>query len=179
MPGNPRRVPFLLTVVVMTLLALSWCVPSRAELILLDETTLAAMLSDIDKYYEEARPAEEQIKTLLLANEKDKDSAKYRKMHFLFETHIKTNASLNNLRDVLYLYLKFGNYHGQETNEYIDYRSKNIIGFLNYMVYFLTLRNQEVELGSSTDVQKLYESYLVRLTTLIFKLNNQLEHIHK
>ncbi|MHC1713553.1 MAG: hypothetical protein AB9872_15500 [Solidesulfovibrio sp.] len=179
MPDTLRRVPLLLTALGLTLLVLSWCAPAQAEALPLEETTLTAMLDEINKYYEESRPADEAIKVLLLTYETDKDSAKYRKMRFLFDTYAKVITSLNNLRDILYIYLKFGNYHDQEINEHIYNRSKSIIELLKYMVYFLTLRNQEVSLGPSTDVQKLYESYLVRLTTLVFKLNNQIQHVHK
>ena len=36
-----------------------------------------------------------------------------------------------------------------------------------------------MELGATTDVQKLYETYLVRLTTLLYELNKSLSHFHK
>ena len=58
-------------------------------------------------------------------------------------------------------------------------RSKNIITFLNSMVYLLTTRNQELDISGSSDVQKLYETYLVRLTTLLYELNKSVAHMTK
>lgn len=179
MPGSIRRALFPLTVAAGALLTLLYCAPAQADPSRIDETTLVAMLDAVIKYYDDARPAEGQILALLQTNEKNKDSAEYRKLHFLFDTHQKVTTSLNDLIDVLYIYLKLGNDRDQELNEYIYNRSKNIINFLNNMVYLLTGRNQEIELGTATDVQKLYETYLVRLTTLLYELNKELEHFHK
>jgi len=145
----------------------------------IDEGSLVGMLDEVVKYYDDARPSEAQILALLPLYEKNKDSLEYRKLRFLFDTHQKVTTSLNNLVDVLYIYLKFGNSHDDELNTYLYNRSKNIITFLNSMVYFLTVRNQEMALGASTEVQKLYETYLVRLTTLLYELNKSISHFHK
>lgn len=145
----------------------------------IDEATLVAMMDDVIKYYDETRPSEGRILELLPAYEKNKDSQEYKKLRFLFDTHQKVTTSLNNLIDVLYISLKHGNYDDEELNNYLYSRCKNIITFLNNMVYFLTARNQEMELSPSVDVQRLYESYLVRLTTLLYELNKLLAHFHK
>jgi hypothetical protein len=145
----------------------------------LDEASLVAMMDDVIKYYDDTRPFEGRILALLPAYEKNKDGEEYQKLRFLFDTHQKVTTSLNNLIDVLYIYLKHNDLSDQELNVYVYNRSKNIITFLNNMVYFLTARNQEMELGSSSDVQKLYESYLVRLTTLLYDLNKTLATFHK
>ncbi|EHJ49044.1 hypothetical protein DFW101_3044 [Solidesulfovibrio carbinoliphilus subsp. oakridgensis] len=147
--------------------------------LVLDEASLVAMMHDVIKYYDDTRPFEGRILALLPAYEKNKDGEEYKKLRFLFDTHQKVTTSLNNLIDVLYIYLKPGNPDDQELNVYVYNRSRNIITFLNSMVYFLTARNQEMELGSSSDVQKLYESYLVRLTTLLYELNKTLAVFHK
>jgi len=145
----------------------------------IDEATLVAMLDSVIKYYDETRPAEGQILGLLPRYEKDKDSVEYKKLRFLFDTHQKVTTSLNNLVDILYLSLKHGDFAAGDLNDYLYNRSRNIITFLNNMVYFLTARNQQLELDSGTDVQKLYESYLVRLTTLLYELNKQFAQFHK
>lgn len=179
MPGSIRRVLFPLALAAGVFLTFFSCLPAQAEPSRIDETTLVAMLDEVIKYYDEARPAEGQILAFLQANEKNRESPEYRKLRFLFDTHQKVTTSLNDLIDVLYIYLKLGNERDPELNEYIYNRSKNIINFLNNMVYLLTGRNQEIEIGTATDVQKLYETYLVRLTTLLYALNKELEHFHK
>ena len=145
----------------------------------LEEAALAAMLDGVVRYYDETRQAEGQILALLPAYEKNKDSVEYRKLRFLFDTHQKVTTSLNNLVDILYMTLSHGDFSASDINEYLFNRSRNIITFLNNMVYFLTARNQEMELSSGTDVQKLYESYLVRLTTLLYEINKQFAQFHK
>lgn len=145
----------------------------------LDETTLVSMMDDVVKYYDEARQTDSTILALLQAYEKNKDGQEYKKLRFLFDTHQKVTTSLNNLIDILYIYLKLDGSDDAELNQYVYNRSRNIITFLNNMVYFLTARNQEIELSSTLDVQKLYESYLVRLTTLLYQLNKSLAHFHK
>lgn len=145
----------------------------------MDETGLVTMMDDVIKYYDDTRPFEGRILALLPVYEKNKDGVEYKKLRFLFDTHQKVTTSLNNLIDVVYIYLKRGNASDQELNVYVYNRSRNIITFLNNMVYFLTARNQEMELGSASDVQKLYESYLVRLTTLLYELNKTLATFHK
>ena len=147
--------------------------------VVIDEATLVVMLDDLIKYYVEARPAESQIIALLPTYEKSKDSAEYKKLRFLFDTYQKATTSLNNLVDVLYIYLKLGNSREKDVNEYVVNRSKNIITFLNSMVYLLTTRNQELDISGSSDVQKLYETYLVRLTTLLYELNKSVAHMTK
>ncbi|WP_428562057.1 MAG: hypothetical protein ACP59X_20415 [Solidesulfovibrio sp. DCME] len=153
--------------------------PAAATDQAIDEATLVAMMDDVVRYYDESRPAEGRILELLQAYEKNKDSLEYKKLRFLFDTHQKVTTSLNNLIDLLYISLKHGNYEDKELNNYLYSRCKNIITFLNNMVYFLTARNQEMALGSSVDVQQLYEGYLVRLTTLLYDLNKLLAHFHK
>ncbi|KHK02621.1 hypothetical protein [Desulfovibrio sp. TomC] len=176
----PRRIVLPLGFVVLT--ALLVLAPGRGSAraeqpvqppteVLLDDATLVVMLDDLIKYYVEARPAESQIIALLPIYEKSKDSAEYKKLRFLFDTYQKATISLNNLVDVLYIYLKLGNSHEKDVNEYVVNRSKNVITFLNSMVYLLTTRNQELDISASSDVQKLYETYLVRLTTLLYELN--------
>ncbi|QAZ68889.1 hypothetical protein [Solidesulfovibrio carbinolicus] len=152
--------------------------PARAEehtppstAVTLDEAVLVAMLDDLIKYYEDARPAESQIIALLPVHEKSKDSPEYKKLRFLFDTYQKATTSLNNLVDMLYIYLKLGNSKESDINAYVVNRTKNIVTFLNNMVYLLTTRNQEYDVPASSDVQKLYETYLVRLTTLLYELN--------
>jgi len=145
----------------------------------IDEATLVAMMDDVIRYYDESRAAEGRILELLQGYEKSKDSLEYKKLRFLFDTHQKVTPSLNNLIDVLYISLKHGNYEDKELNNYLYSRCKNIITFVNNMVYFLTARNQEMPLGASVDVQRLYEGYLVRLTTLLYDLNKLLTHFHK
>ena len=171
------------------LVALTLCLgggPALAETpppppppLVLDEATLVTMLDDVVKYYSEPRASESQILTLIPVYEKNKDSLEYRKLRFLFDTHQKVTTSLNNLVDVLYIYLNLVGSKETDINEYVFNRTKNIVNFLNNMVYSLTTRNQEIELSSSNDVQKLYESYLVRLTTLIFGLNKSMATFHK
>ena len=170
-------------------LALAAClaaapVSARAEehtppsaVVTLDEAVLVAMLDDLIKYYEDARPAESQIVALLPVYEKSKDSPEYKKLRFLFDTYQKATTSLNNLVDMLYIYLKLGNSKESDINGYVVNRTKNIVTFLNNMVYFLTARNQEIELPASSDVQKLYEGYLVRLTTLLYELNKAMPQL--
>jgi hypothetical protein len=179
MSGRGRRISGILAVALWALTVFCCGASARAEAPRINETRLVAMLDEVLKYYDDARPYEGQLLTLLPAYEKNKDSAEYRKLRFLFDTHQKVTTSLNNLIDVLYIYLKLGNDRDQDLNDYIYNRSKNIITFLNNMVYFLTARNQEIELGASTDVQKLYETYLVRLTTLMYELNKELEQFHR
>lgn len=145
----------------------------------IDEASLVTMMDEVIRYYDDTRPSEGRILALLPVHEKDKDGIEYKKLRFLFDTHQKVTTSLNNLIDVLYISLKHGNFQDPELNNYLYSRCKNIITFLNNMVYFLTARNQEMELASSSDVQKLYESYLVRLTTLLYELNKTLAHFHK
>ena len=150
MSGCVRRAPFVAALAAVALaLMLSG---ARAEdqpsaPLAIDEATLVAMLDDVIKYYDETRPAEGHILTLLPANEKNKDSVEYKKLRFLFDTHQKVTTSLNNLVDVLYIYLKLGNSRDNDLNEYVYNRSKNIITFLNNMVYFLTARNQKWSLA--------------------------------
>lgn len=180
MTAIPRRIASCLSLLAGTLLAFALACPgASAETLQIDETRLVAMLDEVVRYYDEARPSEAQILSLLPIHEKDKESASYKKLRFLLDTHQKVTTSLNNLVDILYIYLKVGNDHDQTLNEYLYNRSKNIVTFLNSMVYFLTVRNQEIELGSATDVQKLYEAYLVRLTTLLYSLNKDMEHFHR
>ena len=159
--------------------ALAETPPPPPPSLVLNEATLVTMLDDVVKYYSEPRADESQIVTLLRVYEKNKDSQEYRKLRFLFDTHQKVTTSLNNLVDVLYIYLNLVGSKETDINDYIFNRTKNIVTFLNNMVYFLTTRNQEIELSSSNDVQKLYESYLVRLTTLIFELNKSMATFHK
>jgi hypothetical protein len=145
----------------------------------LDQAALASMMDEVIKYYDEARPSDGRILEMLQGYEKNKDGLEYKKLRFLFDTHQKVTTSLNDLIDVLYIYLKLGGSNEPEINQYIYSRTKNIITFLNNMVYFLTGRNQEIELAASSDVQKLYENYLVRLTTLLYELNQSLTHFQK
>ncbi|WP_075356495.1 hypothetical protein, partial [Desulfovibrio sp. DV] len=167
----PRRIAVPIGLALLAaLLVLAPGRPARAEQpvqpaldVTIDEATLVVMLDDLIKYYVEARPAESQIIALLPTYEKSKDSAEYKKLRFLFDTYQKATTSLNNLVDVLYIYLKLGNSREKDVNEYVVNRSKNIITFLNSMVYLLTTRNQELDISGSSDVQKLYETYLVRL----------------
>lgn len=185
MPGCTRRV--LLSAGALAALALFFLLTASPTLAedqappppVIDEATLVTMMDDVIKYYDDTRPSEGRILALLPAYEKNKDGLEYKKLRFLFDTHQKVTTSLNDLIDVLYIYLKLGNYRDVELNNYIYSRSKNIITFVNNMVYTLTARNQEFELGSSSDVQKLYESYLVRLTTLLYELNKSLSNFHK
>jgi len=158
-----------------------WPGPALADTppLVLDEATLVTMLDDVVKYYTEPRASESQILALMPVYEKNKDSLEYRKLRFLFDTHQKVTTSLNNLVDVLYLYLNLVGSKETDINEYVFNRTRNIITFLNNMVYFLTARNQEMELSSASDVQKLYESYLVRLTTLLYELNKSMATFHK
>jgi len=183
MPGFSRRALLSRALGALASLFLLTASPTLAQQApaapVIDEANLVTMMDDVIKYYDDTRPSEGRILVLLPAYEKNKDSLEYKKLRFLFDTHQKITTSLNNLIDVLYIYLKLGNYRDAELNDYIYNRSKNIITFLNNMVYFLTARNQEFELGSSSDVQKLYESYLVRLTTLLYELNKSLSTFHK
>lgn len=153
--------------------------PTEQAAQVINEATLVTMMDDVVKYYDEAHPSDGRILELLQQYEKNKDSQEYKKLRFLFDTHQKITTSLNNLIDVLYITLKHGNYDDPELNNYLFNRCKNIITFLNNMVYFLTARNQEMELASSVDVQRLYEGYLVRLTTLLYELNKLLTQFHK
>ena len=147
--------------------------------LVLDQATLATMLDEVVKYYSEPRASESLILSLMPVYEKNKTSLEYRKLRFLFDTHQKVTTSLNDLIDLLYLYLNLGGSKDANINSYVFSRTKNIVTFLNSMVYFLTTRNQEIELSSSTDVQKLYEAYLVRLTTLLYALNTSMAAFHK
>ena len=175
------RAPLLATLVCVILLAAGNAAAqqSQEQGRQLDQATLASMMDDVIKYYDEARPSDGRILELLQSYEKNKDSLEYKKLRFLFDTHQKVTTSLNDLIDVLYIYLKLGGSDDPEINQYIYSRTQNIITFLNNMVYFLTGRNQEIELAASSDVQKLYESYLVRLTTLLYELNQSLAHFQK
>lgn len=175
-----RRAGIGLAVLVALLLCLgAGSARADAPQPVLDEATLVTMLDDVVKYYTEPRAGESQILALMPVYEKNKDSLEYRKLRFLFDTHQKVTTSLNNLVDVLYLYLNLVNAKETDVNEYVFNRTKNIISFLNNMVYFLTTRNQEMELSASSDVQKLYESYLVRLTTLLYELNKSMVTFRK
>ncbi|MHC1790538.1 hypothetical protein [Solidesulfovibrio sp.] len=158
-----------------------WTAPALADTRpapALDEATLVGMLDDLVKYYDEARPGESRIVALIQGYDKDKDSLEFKKLRILFDTYQKATTSLNNLVDVLYLSIKLGHARENDTNEYIVNRIRNIVTFLNNMVYLLTARNQEMELGASSDVQKLYEAYLVRLTTLLYELNKSVSSFH-
>ena len=159
--------------------ALAETPPATPPQLVLVEATLVTMLDDVVKYYSEPRASESQILALMPVYEKNKESLEYRKLRFLFDTHQKVTTSLNNLVDVLYLYLNLAGSKETDINEYVFNRTKNIITFLNNMVYFLTARNQEMELSASADVQKLYESYLVRLTTLLYELNKSMADFRK
>jgi hypothetical protein len=151
--------------------------PAPGTAVTLDEAALVTMLDDLIKYYEDARPAESQIVALLPVHEKNKDSLEYKKLRFLFDTYQKATTSLNNLVDVLYIYLKLGNTRENDINAYVVNRTKNIVTFLNNMVYLLTTRNQEYDIPAASDVQKLYETYLVRLTTLLYELNKAMPQL--
>ena len=78
---------------------------------------------------------------------------------------------------MLYIYLKLGNSKEGDINAYVVNRTKNIVTFLNNMVYLLTTRNQEYDVPASSDVQKLYETYLVRLTVLLYELNKAMPQL--
>ena len=190
-PKAMRRmnVLFRLSAVLLGGLLLAAClvaapVPALAEehtppstVVTLDEAVLVAMLDDLIKYYEDARPAESQIVAMLPVHEKSKDSPEYKKLRFLFDTYQKATTSLNNLVDMLYIYLKLGNSKENDINAYVVNRTKNIVTFLNNMVYLLTTRNQEYDVPASSDVQKLYETYLVRLTVLLYELNKSMPQL--
>ncbi len=178
MPCIRRATPFVALALALVLPLLGCATAMAQAPMSINEASLVTMMDDVIKYYDETKSAEGQILALLPAYEKNKDSAEYRKLRFLFDTHQKITASLNNLIDVLYISIKLGNYRDKELNEYIYNRSKNIITFLNHMVYFLTTKNQEIELDEASDVQKLYNTYLVRLTTLLYDLNRSLSRFH-
>ncbi len=145
----------------------------------LDEASLTGMMEALIKYSDDNQAAQGRILELLETYKNNKDAPEYKKLLFLFDTHQKVTTSLNNLIDILYITLKHGRCDDQELNDYIYSRCKNIITFLNNMVFFLTARNQEIDLGASVDVQRLYESYLVRLTTLLYELNKLQIHFYK
>ncbi len=86
----------------------------------------------------------------------------------------KITTSLNNLIDILYIFLKVERYDDLELNEYVYNRTRNNIVFLNNMLHFLTVRNQALELADANPAQKLYQTYLVNLTTLLYELNKSL-----
>jgi len=177
----PRRLRGIALAVLAAMVLCLGPKPALADTppLVLDEATLVTMLDDVVKYYSEPRASESHILELMPVYEKNKDSLEYRKLRFLFDTHQKVTTSLNNLVDVLYLYLNLAGSKDTDINEYVLNRTRNIITFLNNMVYFLTARNQEMELSAASDVQKLYEGYLVRLTTLLYELNKSMRTFQK
>jgi len=161
-----KKTIFLLTLLVsMTVNA--WAAP-------LDEHILVGMMDDIIAYYDGARVDEESLLKMLPQYEEKKENPQYQKLIFLFDTHQKITTSLNNLIDILYIYLKLERYEDEEINVYIQNRIKNNIVFLNNMLYFLTNKNQAIELDKDDEVQTLYQKYLVDLTTLLYDLNRSL-----
>jgi hypothetical protein len=153
------------------------CLPARA--IALDyEPRLVAIMNDIVKYYDnEARKLEDEIIRLLPMHDKDKASPESEKLTFLFHTHQKVTVCLTNILDVLYVYIKLGSYADKDLNDYVLKRTRNNVVFLNNMLYFLSLKNQELELKKSSEVQKLYEDYLLQLTTVLYDINRELAAI--
>ncbi len=142
------------------------------------EQRLVAIMNDIVKYYDnEARKLEDEIIRLLPIHDRDKKSAEKEKLTFLFLSHQKITVSLNNILDTLFIYLKIGSYSDAELNGYVLKRIRNNVIFLNNLLYFLSLKNQEIELKSSSEVQKLYEDYLLRLTTVLYDINRELAAI--
>ncbi|NMC48133.1 MAG: hypothetical protein GYA47_01690, partial [Desulfovibrio sp.] len=137
-----------------------------------------AIMNDIVKYYDdEARALEDEIIRLLPIHDRDKESAEQEKLTFLFHSHQKITVSLNNILDILFVYIKVGSYSDEELNTYVIKRIRNNVVFLNNILYFLSLKNQEIELKSSSEVQKLYENYLLRLTTVLYDINRELAAI--
>ncbi|QLA17739.1 hypothetical protein [Desulfolutivibrio sulfoxidireducens] len=142
------------------------------------EQRLVAIMNDIVKYYDnEARKLEDEIIRLLPIHDRDKKSAENEKLTFLYHTHQKITVSLNNILDILFVYIKLGSYSDTELNGYVLKRIRNNVIFLNNMLYFLSLKNQEIEIKSSSEVQKLYEDYLLRLTTVLYDINRELAAI--
>jgi hypothetical protein len=159
------------------LVLLAACLPARA--FALDyESHLVAIMNDIVRYYDnDARKLEDELIRLLPMHDRDKTNPESEKLNFLFHTHQKVTVCLTNILDMLYVYIKLGNYSDKELNAYIIRRARNNIVFLNNMLYFLSLKNQEIELKSSSDVQKLYENYLLQLTTVLYDINRELAAI--
>ncbi|KUG29795.1 hypothetical protein ASZ90_000311 [hydrocarbon metagenome] len=153
------------------------CLPAQAPA--LDyEPRLVAIMNTIVKYYDnEARKLEDEIIRLLPIHDRDKKSAENEKLTFLFHTHQKVTVCLTNILDVLYVYIKLGNYTDNDLNDYIIKRIRNNVVFLNNMLYFLSLKNQEIELKATLEVQKLYENYLLQLTTVLYDINRELAAI--
>ncbi len=142
------------------------------------EQRLVAIMNDIVKYYDnEARALENEIIRLLPIHDRDKESEEQEKLTFLFHSHQKITVSLNNILDILFVYIKVGSYSDEELNTYVLKRVRNNVVFLNNILYFLSLKNQEIELKSSSEVQKLYENYLLRLTTVLYDINRELAAI--
>ena len=161
-----KKTLFLFTLLV-SITATAWAAP-------LDERILVGMMDDIIAYYDGARIDEESLLKMLPEYEESKDKPQYQKLLFLFDTHQKITTSLNNLIDILYIYLKLERYDDEEINVYIQNRVKNNIVFLNNMLYFLTNKNQAIEISKNDEVQTLYQKYLVDLTTLLYDLNRSL-----
>lgn len=161
-----KKTLFLLTLLA-TMAATAWAAP-------LDERILVGMMDDIIAYYDGARVDEESLLKMLPEYEGSKEKPQYQKLIFLFDTHQKITTSLNNLIDILYIYLKLERYDDEEINVYIQNRIKNNIVFLNNMLYFLTNKNQVIELDKNDNVQTLYQKYLVDLTALLYDLNRSL-----
>ncbi len=143
----------------------------------LDERALVNMMDDIIEYYDGARANEESILKMLPEYEENKEKPQYQKLLFLFDTHQKITTSLNNLIDILYIYLKLERFDDEEINVYIQNRVKNNVVFLNNMLYFLTNKNEVIELDKEDPVQRLYQKYLVDLTALLYDLNKSLVKI--
>ncbi|MDQ7831431.1 MAG: hypothetical protein RDU30_06850 [Desulfovibrionaceae bacterium] len=142
------------------------------------EPRLVAIMNDIVKYYDnEARKLEDEIIRLLPIYDREKKSSENEKLTFLFHTHQKVTVCLTNILDILYVYIKLGSYSDADLNDYILKRVRNNVVFLNNMLYFLSLKNQEIELKNSSDVQKLYENYLLQLTTVLYDINRELAAI--
>jgi hypothetical protein len=161
-----KKTLFFLTLLV-SITATAWAAP-------LDERVLVGMMDDIIAYYDGARVDEESLLKMIPEYEENKEKPQYQKLLFLFDTHQKITTSLNNLIDILYIYLKLERYDDEEINVYIQNRVKNNIVFLNNMLYFLTNKNQALELDKGDKVQTLYQKYLVDLTTLLYDLNRSL-----
>ncbi len=160
----------------LLVLALAACAtPSFAAP--LDERALVNMMDDIIEYYDGARNNEETILKMLPEYEENKEKPQYQKLLFLFDTHQKITTSLNNLIDILYIYLKLERFDDEEINVYIQNRVKNNVVFLNNMLYFLTNKNEAIELDKEDPVQRLYQKYLVDLTALLYDLNKSLVKI--
>ncbi len=142
------------------------------------EPRLVAIMNDIVKYYDnEARKLEDEIIRLLPIYDREKKSNENEKLTFLFHTHQKVTVCLTNILDILYVYIKLGSYSDADLNDYILKRVRNNVVFLNNMLYFLSLKNQEIELNNSSEVQKLYENYLLQLTTVLYDINRELAAI--